>query len=217
MQAKLRPGTPSYSQGWAPAVDWTDRARVYQMGQKTCVPVDCYDDVLVMDEFNRKEPGFKVKYYARGVGLVRVGWRGEEKQQETLELVKLVRLGPEALAEVRAEALKLEKHANEVSKDVYALSNPMEHPLVESTALKNYKPMTTAQRMAKAIAKGPKISEVEAVKIALNAVPGKVMGVAIEKKLGANRYVVEVLAKGDGAETDVIIDMETGKVLATEK
>ena len=69
----------------------------------------------------------------------------------------------------------------------------------------------------KVTAKGPKISEEEAVKIALKAVPGEVTGVAIEKKLGANRYVVEVLAKEDGVETDVIIDMETGKVLATEK
>jgi len=61
------------------------------------------------------------------------------------------------------------------------------------------------------------ITEEEAVKIALKAVPGEVTGVAIEKKLGANRYVVEVLAKEDGVETDVIIDMETGKELATEK
>ena len=40
---------------------------------------------------------------------------------------------------------------------------------------------------------------------------------SIERKLGANRYVVELLAKEDGIETDVIIDMETGKVLGTEK
>ena len=85
------------------------------------------------------------------------------------------------------------------------------------TALKTSKPRTTAQPTAKVTAKGPKITEEEAVKIALKAVPGEVTGVAIEKKLGADRYVVEVLAKEDGVETDVIIDMETGKVLATEK
>ncbi len=65
--------------------------------------------------------------------------------------------------------------------------------------------------------KGARISEEEAKKIAVKAVPGTVTGVAIEKKLGANRYVVEVIAADDGAETDVIIEMETGKVLATEK
>ncbi len=60
------------------------------------------------------------------------------------------------------------------------------------------------------------ISEEEAKKIAVKAVPGTVTDVAIEKKLGAKRYVVEVIADADGAETDVIIEMETGKVLATE-
>jgi hypothetical protein len=55
MLAKPRLGTPSYAQGYAPPpVTWDDRARVYQVGQKTCVPVACYEDVLVTEEF---EPG----------------------------------------------------------------------------------------------------------------------------------------------------------------
>ena len=111
MKAAPRLGTPSYSQGWAPAIDWTDRARAYKMGQKTKVSAGSYEDVLVMDEFNRKEPDIKLKYYARGVGIVRVGWRGEPLEQETLELVAVVRLSPEALAEVRAEAMELENRA----------------------------------------------------------------------------------------------------------
>ena len=65
-------------------------------------------------------------------------------------------------------------------------------------------------------AEAPKITEDEAVKIALETVPGEVTDVAIEKKLGANRYVVEVISEEDGLETDVIIDIETGEVLATE-
>jgi hypothetical protein len=129
MKAEPRLGTPSYSQGWAPTVNWTDRGVVYQMGQKTCVPVDCYEDVLVIDETSREEPGaHQLKYYARGVGSVRVGWRGEgEKTKETLELVKLEQLGPEALAEVRAAALDLEKRAYQISKNVYAHTPPAEH------------------------------------------------------------------------------------------
>ena len=54
-------------------------------------------------------------------------------------------------------------------------------------------------------------------KIALRAVPGEVTDVGIENKLGGKRYVVEIQAAADGAETDVIIDMETGKVLGTER
>jgi len=129
MKAQPRLGTPSYSQGLALAVNWTDRGVVYQVGQKTCVPVDCYEDVLVIDETSREEPNaHQLKYYARGVGLVRVGWRGEgEKTKETLELVKVEQLGPQALAEVRAAVLNLEKRAYRISKNVYARTPPAEH------------------------------------------------------------------------------------------
>jgi hypothetical protein len=129
MKAKPEPGAPSYSQGWGPAVNWTDRAQVYRMGEKTCVPVDCYEDVLVMEEFSAEEPNaFQLKYYAPGVGNVRVGWKGDDPSRETLKLVKLVQLSAEALADVRAEALKLEKRAYTVSKDVYAQTSPAEGP-----------------------------------------------------------------------------------------
>jgi hypothetical protein len=129
MPAEPRGDTPSFAMGWAPAVEWTDRAQVHQVGHKTCVPFDCYEDVLVMDEFNREEPGaFQLKYYARGVGPVRVGWRGVDAQQEALELVAFVQLDAEALAEARAQALALEERAYEISKDVYGTTPPAEGP-----------------------------------------------------------------------------------------
>jgi hypothetical protein len=97
------------------------------MGQETCVPVDCYKDVLVMAESSLDEvDAFQLKYYARGVGNVRVGWRGEDATQEELELVSFVQLSPEALAEIRAEALALEQHAYEISQEVYVHTSPME-------------------------------------------------------------------------------------------
>jgi hypothetical protein len=129
MPAEPQVDTPSYSMGWAPAVEWTDRAQVYQMDQQTCVPFDCYEDVLVMDEFNQEEPGaFQLKYYARGVGPVQVGWRGEDPTQEKLELVEFVQLDADALAEARAAALALEEQAYEVSEDVYGTTSPTEGP-----------------------------------------------------------------------------------------
>jgi hypothetical protein len=60
------------------------------------------------------------------VGNVRVGWTGLDEEREVLVLSKVVQLGPEALAEVRMEALKLEKHAYVVSKDVYGRTPPAE-------------------------------------------------------------------------------------------
>jgi len=128
MQANPQTGTPSYAQGWGPAVDWTDRGQVDQVDQQTCVPVDCYEGVLVIRETSASEPDAQqLKYYARGVGNVRVGWRGAgEKTKETLELTSLERLDDAGLAEIRAGALTLEQSAYVQSKNVYANTPPAE-------------------------------------------------------------------------------------------
>ena len=126
MLADPQLATPSYSEGWGPKVGWTDRARVFEVGSKTCVPAGCYTGVLVIDEFNRDEPdAHQLKYYASDVGGVRVGWAGtNEEEQETLELVKVVHLDPDALAKVRVAALALEQHAYVTSKDIYGQTEP---------------------------------------------------------------------------------------------
>lgn len=128
MPADPQPGTPSYAQGWGPAVDWTDRGRVDQVRQRTCVPTDCYEDVLIIAETSASEPDAQqLKYYARGVGNVRVGWRGGgEKTKEVLELVRIEQLGPAALTEVRTGALALERSAYQRSPSVYAHTPPAE-------------------------------------------------------------------------------------------
>ena len=120
-------GTGSYSQGWGPAVDFTDRGQVYEMGLETCVPLDCYEDVLSIRETSLAEPdAFQLKYWAKGVGNVRVGWGGEgEKTQEILELVEIAKLDPEALAVVRSKAMELEEHAYEMNKNVYGKTSPL--------------------------------------------------------------------------------------------
>jgi len=127
MRADPRVRTSGYSQGFGPKVNWTDRARVSKTGQKTCVPAGCYEGVLVTDENTRDEPdAHQLKYYARGVGNVRVGWAGRDEEQETLVLVKVVQLSPAALAEVRRDALKLEQRAYAISKNVYGHTPPAE-------------------------------------------------------------------------------------------
>ncbi len=62
-----------------------------------------------------------------------------------------------------------------------------------------------------------KITDDQAREIALKAVPGEVMDVALERKMGGKRIVVEVIAAADKAEVDVIIDKDTGEVLGIEK
>ncbi len=128
MQANPQTGTPSYAQGWGPAVNWTDRGQVDQVGQRTCVPAACYEDVLIIAETSAGEPDAQqLKHYARGVGNVRVGWRGAgEKTKETLDLTKVEQLDAAGLARVRASALELERNAYQRSKNVYAHTPPAE-------------------------------------------------------------------------------------------
>jgi hypothetical protein len=113
MKAEPKMATPSYSQGYAPPpFNWTDRGRIYKMGEKTSVKTGTYEDVLITEEFNDEEPNaIQLKYYAKNVGNVRIGWRGDDQQQETMELVEHVVLNSQELAESRAMALELEKRA----------------------------------------------------------------------------------------------------------
>lgn len=127
MRSRPRPGTPSYSQGFAPPpINWVDHAAIYKTGIRTCVPVRCYDGVLVTREFETGKPqAFQLKYYARGVGNVRVGWAGARDQdREVLVLVAARHLSARGVARVRAKAIALEQHAYQVSKDVYARTAP---------------------------------------------------------------------------------------------
>ena len=127
MMAEPKLGIPDYYQGWGPAVGWSDYGHIDQVGQETCVAVDCYTDVLVIAESSLGEvDAYQLKYYARGVGEVRVGWKGADALQEELELVDHKQLDGEALAEVNAMALELESHAYEISKDVYGQTKPIE-------------------------------------------------------------------------------------------
>ena len=115
-------GTPDYAQGFAPRpISWVDRGRVYKTGQKTCVPEDCYTDVVVIEEFERNIPeAFQDKYYAPGVGVVRVGWRGaNDESKEVLELVDFRMLNSAEMADAREAALALEERAYRIIKDVF--------------------------------------------------------------------------------------------------
>lgn len=120
-------GTPDYAQGYAPPpINWVDRGRVFRTGDRTCVPTACYEDVVVIEEFETGVPeAFQDKHYARGVGVVRVGWRGaKDESKEVLELVRLTRLTPGQLAKVRAEAMEQEKRGYTISKDVWGRTEP---------------------------------------------------------------------------------------------
>lgn len=128
MKADPTPGTPSYSQGYGPAVNWTDRGQVYAAGQEVVAGARRYTDVLVIRETSLEEEAvdaFQLKYYASGVGNIKVGWMGTgEKTKEMLDLTKVEQLDEQELAAVRAKALALEKSAYRRSKNVYGRTAP---------------------------------------------------------------------------------------------
>ena len=74
MPAKPRLGLPNYRQGFAPDIEFFDCARVLKTGARTCVPGKCYDNVVVLDEWDPLDPesGHQRKFHADGVGIVRV-------------------------------------------------------------------------------------------------------------------------------------------------
>jgi hypothetical protein len=106
-------GSPSYSQGYGPPpYNWSDRGRVAQVGAQTKTALATYSDVLVIEEFSGEEPGaIQLKYFAKGTGNVRVGWKGSDKVKETMELAKVAMMGADELEKIRKEALALETRA----------------------------------------------------------------------------------------------------------
>jgi hypothetical protein len=133
----LVPGKPRvqragrfFIEGLAPSVDFLDCAMVpsakkVKRNLHVCVPAGCFDNVLTINETSPLEPdgGIQVKYYAPGVGNVQVA-AVNDPEGETLVLTALNHLAPDGLVAARAEALKLEQHAYEVSK-VYRRTPPM--------------------------------------------------------------------------------------------
>ncbi|MET3142600.1 UNVERIFIED_ORG: hypothetical protein ABIB19_002019 [Arthrobacter sp. UYEF10] len=128
MQAKPRTGTPDYVQAYAPKVDFLDCGTVLKKDQHVCVPTGCYNDVLVIDEYNPLEPpeaGHQRKFYSAGTGLVKVTAVGGT-DQEFMDLVKVQKLDAAQLAAVNTQALELDERAYSVSRSVYAKTPPAE-------------------------------------------------------------------------------------------
>jgi len=122
MQAKPHRNTPAYVQAYAPTVDFLDCGDVFAKDQRVCVPTGCYNDVLVIDEFNPLDPpsaGHQRKFYSAGTGLIKVTAVGGE-DQEFMDLVKITRLTSAVLDRINTRALELDSRGYTVSKDVYA-------------------------------------------------------------------------------------------------
>jgi uncharacterized membrane protein YkoI len=72
----------------------------------------------------------------------------------------------------------------------------------------------TTVRVAGAV---PRISQEQAIENALKVLPGKVTDVTQERKRGKTVWVIEIVADKDGSENDVLVDMNSGAILAVER
>ena len=109
-------GGPSFMQVSIPGGEQSS-AQVVKMGAKTCVPYDCFSDVVVVEE-----NGSEHKYWAPGIGgILTEPLSGDA--QETEELINIKELSAEALAEISKEALRLDAHAAQVAPTVFGGSN----------------------------------------------------------------------------------------------
>jgi hypothetical protein len=113
-----------YTEGRIRAIEFYDLSRVVSTSRATCVPAGCFRHVLMVDEWSPGDPGggHQIKYYAPGVGLVRVGARGGDSQ-EFLTLNEVRHLGRAGMAEITAAVLAMDRRAYRVSK-VYRFSQP---------------------------------------------------------------------------------------------
>lgn len=118
----------TWSMGSAPSVEHTGSATVSQVGEKVSNRVGNFENLVVIEESKPSANGERpLKYYARRTGLVHVGWR--DKKSEGLDLYEIGHLTAEEVDKARNGALKMEKHAFETSKDVYAKTRPSERNL----------------------------------------------------------------------------------------
>jgi hypothetical protein len=115
------PQTPPWTIAQPPGRD-SDAARAVKTGQKVCVTFNCYMDVLVVQEGKASALNNEFKYYAPGVGQILNSPQEFSHHKDVEQLVNLIQLSPTALAEISAEALKLDRHARVTVPDVYGLS-----------------------------------------------------------------------------------------------
>src|SRR5262249_5980297 len=101
-----------YMEGRVPAIEFYDISQVVSGHRVTCLGSRCLRRVLVIDEWSPHDPagGHQIKYYAPGIGLVRVGAHGGDSR-EYLRLVTGRHLSRPALAGARAAALAMRRRA----------------------------------------------------------------------------------------------------------
>jgi hypothetical protein len=106
----------------AATAEETIRAEVADVRERKCVPFKCFQALAILED------GSEFKYFAQGVGHIATEPNYSGGEQEIEELINVVKLTPKGLAEMSAEALKLDKRASKEAKSVFGNSDPAQRP-----------------------------------------------------------------------------------------
>ncbi len=183
-----------------------DMAEVLSLNEKVDVPYGSFENCLQTKNFSPLEPDvMEYKYYCIGPNSVVLEIDGED--QERVELIS-----------VEFNSTPSPNDLSENGSDSNTADEPTGTPLSGGEDAMSDGNQTDSSSGSPAEDREmlqTQITEDQAKTIALNSVSGTVTDVAIEKKFGKPTYVVEIRT-ADGEEIDVIIDIDTGEVLAVE-
>lgn len=124
MLGDLRAGKTYYSQGFSAPIEFLDCGTVLQTRLNDCVPVGCFHDVMLIDEYGPFDlaGGHQRKYYAKGVGNIRIA-AVNDPEGETLVMTRRRMLDPTELAAARQAVLDLDARGFQFN-EVYAKTTP---------------------------------------------------------------------------------------------
>ena len=111
-------------QGYSPK-NFYDCTRVEALHRHQCVPIGCYSNVLLTNEWSPIAPkgGRQLKFSAAGFGTI-TALPLHDPQPETVNLVKVNCLNSGALAAIDKAALAEDQRAYHVAKSVYSDTPP---------------------------------------------------------------------------------------------
>jgi hypothetical protein len=117
----LVPADPEGLKEWdlpLPPEEDADSAKFDTVKDEVCVPFDCYDDVMVIQEGTEKAVESELKYYAADVGQI----KNEPKkspEEDFEELENVTELSGDGLKEASEEAIRIDEAAAEEEPEMF--------------------------------------------------------------------------------------------------
>lgn len=119
MPGEVRADTQRWAIAAVDAAEPPSLGEPVEVGISKCVAFGCFDNVTVIREGEFKAIDNELKYYAPGVGVIFNDPQEQSLHQDSFELVNIVELTPEGLAEMSQVVLDLEEHARTTVPEVY--------------------------------------------------------------------------------------------------